>query len=226
MKDNINTVFSVYNEAFCVGLIKLIGLEVLTLLLFLGVYISINSKWRLHDNLHFLGSARTLIVLVPATILAVPFGIITIYKGLGAFIIYFTLLWVLTTEVAVRWSIAVLAAAVIGLITWFICTKISPTNVLVTVGIPSGIGFITLVATFSGVSKSSWLGERCPHCTTRGSVKTKQVGKDFLGTTSERSTDSGNNSIIYYNKYLITYQNSCGSCTQSWISTSETKERS
>jgi hypothetical protein len=83
-----------------------------------------------------------------------------------------------------------------------------------------------LVGIFAVLSKSSWLGERCPHCTTRGSLDTRQVGKDFLGTTSERSTGSGNNASIYYNKYLITYQTSCGSCTQTWISTSETKEQS
>ena len=73
---NLRLLFSVYTEAFSADLPKLIGLEILILLAVLALYFGINMKWRLYDNLHFLGYARTLAVLVPATILAVPFGML------------------------------------------------------------------------------------------------------------------------------------------------------
>ncbi len=222
---NLRLLFSVYTEAFSADLPKLIGLEILILLAVLAVYFGINMKWRLYDNLHFLGYARTLAVLIPSTILAVPFGMLSVYKGIAAIVAYFILFWVLTTEVAVRWSIALITAIITGLLSWFICMKIFPSDALVTIGIPGLIGFIFLTATHSGVSKSSWFGERCPHCTTRGSVDTRQVGKGFLGTTSEKSSQNGEGSIVYYNKYLITYQNTCGFCDETWTSTSETRER-
>jgi hypothetical protein len=205
---------------------KLIGLEIMALIVILGLYFAINRKWRLYDGLHFLGRARTLVVLVPATLLSVPFGMLTIYKGLGGLAVYFLLLWILTTEVVVRGAIALVAAIIAGAITHFICKKIYPENSLVTVGIPGLLGFITMIGTYIGVAKSSWLGERCPHCTTRGTVDTEQIGKDFLGTTSETSNLYGDNRLVFYNKYLITEQHTCRSCGQVWRSTRETKERS
>jgi len=221
----LKLLFSVYTDVFSADLPKLIGLEILILLAVLAVYFGINMKWRLYDNLHFLGYARTLAVLVPSTILAVPFGMLSVYKGIAAIAVYFILFWVLTTEVAVRWSVALITAIITGLLAWFICIKILPSDDLVTIGIPGLIGFIFLNATYAVISKSSWFGERCPHCVTRGSVDTRQVGKGFLGTTSERSSQNGEGSIVYYNKYLITYQNTCGFCNEAWISTSETRER-
>jgi hypothetical protein len=222
---DIRLLLSVYSEAISAEFSKLVGLEIFTLLGFLAVYFGINKKLRLYDNLHFLGYARPLVVLVPSTILAVPFGMISIYKGIAAIVVYFILFWVVTTEVVVRGVIALFTAIVAGGASWFVCMKISPSNALVTIIVPGLIGFISMLATYSIVLKSSWFGERCPHCTTRGSVNTRQVGKAFLGTTSERSSQNGDATIVYYNKYLITYENNCLSCSQTWISTSETKER-
>ena len=225
MEKNIDSLSSVYSSA-AADMPKLIGLEIMALIVILGLYFAINQKWRLYDGLHFLGRARTLAVLVPATLLAVPFGMLTIYKGMGAFAVFFMLIWILTTEVVVRGAIALVAAVVAGGFTYFICKKISPDNSIVTVGIPGVAGFVTVIGTYLGVAKSSWLGERCPHCTTRGAVDTQQVGKDFLGTTSETSNLYGDNRLVFYNKYLITEENTCRSCTQVWRSTRETKERS
>ena len=225
MKKNIDSLTSVFSAAMG-DMPKLVGLEVMALIVVLGLYFAINMKWRLYDGLHFLGRARTLVVLVPATLLAVPFGLLTVYKGLGAFAVFFVLIWILTTEVVVRGAIALLAAVLVGWLAYFICKKISPDNSLVTVGIPGLLGFITMIGAYLGVAKSSWLGERCPHCTTRGAVDTQQVGKDFLGTTSETSNLYGDNRLVFYNKYLITEENTCRSCAQVWRSTRETKERS
>lgn len=225
MKNNVDSVASVYASA-AADMPKLIGLEVMALIAVLGLYFAINSKWRLYDGLHFLGRGRTLAVLVPATLLAVPYGLLSIYKGLGALAVIFTIIWVLTTEVVVRGAIALVAAILVGAVSHFICKKISPDNGLVTAGIPGLLGFMTIIGTYMGVAKSSWLGERCPHCTTRGTVDTEQVGKDFLGTTSETSNLYGDNRLVFYNKYLITEQHTCRSCGQVWRSTRETKERS
>jgi hypothetical protein len=226
MKSNIEELFSVYSSAFHAGIPKLIGLELMALIIILGVYFAVNSKRRLYDDLHFLGSLRTLVVLVPSIILSVPFGMITIYKGIGALVVIFILLWVLTTEFIVRWLIGLLIGLIAGFISWFICNKIAPQNNLVYLGIPCLIAFATMIATQVYLSNSSWLGVRCPHCSTRGSVNTRQIGKQFLGSTSEHENNNGTTRITTYNKYLITMENSCVSCSQTWVTTSETKERS
>jgi len=221
MRNNINILISTLADSVS-DIPKFIGLEVLAQIVILGTYFAINQKWQLYNSLHLLGRARTIIALVPATFLAVPFGMITIYEGIGAFFITFLLIWILTTEIAIRGIIALIASFITGGAAHFICSEISPNNSIVTVGIPGLLGFLTLIGTSHLIAKSSWLGVRCPHCTTRGTVNSVQVGKDFLGTTTEII----NNRRVVYNQYFITEENKCSHCMHTWRSTRETKETS
>jgi len=226
MKSNIDELFLVYSSAFQAGIPKFVGLELMALIFILGIYLAVNKKWRLYNNLHFLGSFRTLVVLVPSIILSVPFAMVSIYKGIGAVVVIFILIWTLTTELIVRVLIALLIGLFAGFVSWIICYKINPQNNYVYLGIPCLIGFAALIAIQVYLSNSSWLGVRCPNCSTRGSITTRQIGKQFQGSISEQDNNNGNTRIITYNTYLITLENSCVSCSHTWVTTRETKERS
>src|SRR3712207_5693184 len=81
------------------------------------------------------------------------------------------------------------------------------------------IGLAAWGGFYEALSKSSWIGRRCPSCSSRGTVDDEQVGSVFLGRSSVRS----GNGITTYEDYLVTTAFRCSACGDEWETTSRTR---
>lgn len=135
--------------------------------------------------------------------------------------------WLATTEIFIKAALSGVVAVISAFLSYKAMRMAFPNDTTTAFPyiVPGVVGIGLWGLGYLKLDKSSWIGTPCPQCRTRGTVDSEQVGKDFLGTTSETSNLYGDNRTVFYNKYLVTYLNSCSACGEQWQSTSETKER-
>jgi hypothetical protein len=174
-----------------------------------------------------MGRYRTWLLLGTSTLVAVPFFFGQVpANGIIAFAVTFLAVYVMTVEFVIRLGLSLAAGGLafgiaVGIGLLLFKDKDSQGIVMVVAG---AIALAAIIWCYKWLAP--WLAERCPKCTTRGTINSEEIDKQFLGSTSERSNLYGDNRLVFYNKYRITYLNSCYVCGEQWQSTSESKERS
>jgi len=134
---------------------------------------------------------------------------------------------ILTTEGSLRLLLAIVFGATIAAASSGIAYLIFHAfawDMNLFIWVPIITGLISIVWCYQALCKSSSIGERCPACSTRGTLSSFQSEKQFLGTVTKQNTGGTTGVYKTYNKYLVTTTHSCSSCGHAWDTTCETEE--
>lgn len=133
--------------------------------------------------------------------------------------------WAATTEVAIKFFISATIAGGGGygarLAMQSAFPSAGPNYETIINIVPVFIGILLLVAAYTILDTSSWLGTPCPHCKTRGRTNREIIKKDYNGQKIEREEHKN----VTYNLYHVTYRNWCDSCRKEWQTTGQTRSK-
>jgi hypothetical protein len=184
-------------------------------------------------SLHVLGIFRwPLVLLMSAGAAYFSMKISLNTKPVTVFFVGFVVSFILTTEAMLRILLGLAAAAGVWYVGPSLCESLleNQNQAQLVSGISAVVAFVAVVYL---VSKSSWLGARCPSCSARGRITPeKEINRRYMGEgydggdIGQAMLDAVDHKNVkrHFRKYEVTCQKMCRDCGHSWTYTSDKKE--